>query len=164
MILGSSMGSPLASGLAGTGIPDCTSRGQGSDGALVLELASLAALDGGGDTGGTTGITESCSITTATYPTVEFSSIASTSIALVVCMEATDFMVEEPEDSRPTLSLVCIPAHLAALITEEPREAFPPAGSQVSVEVSTVVEDSTVVGAFMEAEAAGNSVQLSQTN
>src|SRR5246127_1889085 len=110
MTHGSSMEHPLASGQAGTGIPDCISPAQDSDGALALELASLAALAGDGDTGDTTGITGSCSIITATYPTAEFSSITTTSIApedfteaagsmgAGDSMEVVDFMAEVRED------------------------------------------------------------------
>src|SRR5579864_1466951 len=134
MILGSSMEHPLGSGLAGIGIPDCTLRGQVSHGASALESVSLAVLAGDGDTGDTIGTTGSCSTTTATYPTAEFSPITSTSITPVDSMEAADFMVEEREDlkvasmdSYPMLKPALIREHSADLTTGQTQEASPPA-------------------------------------
>jgi hypothetical protein len=60
-------------------------------------------------------------------------------------------------DSRPP---VLIPAHLAALITVELREASPHEGSRASVEVSTEAEASTVVAVVTAAEVTGNSVPV----
>ena len=169
MTHGSSTEHPLASGQAGTGIPDCISLGQDSDGALALELASLAALAGDGDTGDTIGITGSCSIITATYPTAEFSSIATTSIMPVDFMEAEDFMVEVIEDlevanmdSHPMASPAPTQARSAALIMGEPPRAFPHAGNPAS-EASTAEEDFMAAEAFTEAAATANSVQWPQT-
>src|SRR5579864_2052809 len=130
MILGSSMEHPLGSGLAGIGIPDCTSPGQVSHGASALESVSLAVLAGDGDTGDTIGTTGSCSTTTATYPTAEFSPIASTLITPVDSMETADFMAEEQEDLRvaimhlhriPRPALIRVPS--AASIMGQTHEA-----------------------------------------
>src|ERR1700756_313596 len=98
MILGLSMESLSASGPAGTGIPDCTSRGQGSHGAWALESVSLAGLAGDGATGDTTGITTaSFSTTTVTNPTAESSTIASTSTTQADFTEPAGFTAEERE-------------------------------------------------------------------
>src|ERR1700686_5939809 len=91
MILGSSMEHLLEFGTAGTGIRDCTSRGQGSHGARALESVSLAGLAGDGDTGDTIGTTGSCLTTTATYLTAEFSPIAAS-------ITPADFPRAEGED------------------------------------------------------------------
>ena len=155
----------LESGPAGTGIPDCTSRGQVSPGAWALESVSLAGLAGDGGTGDTIGTTGSCLTTTDTYLTAESSPIAAS-------IMAADFTVEEREDLRaasmdshrmakpgPT------PAPSVALIMEEPPIAFPRAGSRASVEVSTEAEVSMGVGASMAAVAVtGNSIQIPKRN
>src|ERR1700686_4882368 len=142
MILGSSMEHLLEFGPAGTGIRDCTSRGQGSHGARALESVSLAGFGGGGGNGGTIGTTGSCLTTTATYLTAEFSPIAAS-------ITPADFTVAEREDLRvasmdshrmakpgPT------PVPSVALIMEEPPIAFPRAGSRASVGASTGAEAS----------------------
>src|SRR5271165_1323175 len=163
MILGSSMGSLSESGRAGTGIRDCTSRGQGSHGASASELASSAVLVGDGDTGDTIGITTgSCLTTEPTSPTAGFSSIATISIAPVDSMAVDSMGVAFPAAEvlrhrgmasrrhmpRPAL----IPGRLAASTMEESQEASPPVGSRALAEAST------------EAEAvAADSVQLPET-
>src|SRR5260370_29770182 len=110
MILGWYMEQPLGSGRVGTGIRDCTSRSQGSHGALALELASLAGLAGDGDTGDTIGTTGSCLTITATYPTPESSLIPTTSIA------PADFTAQWREHSHPIPRLARIPARSPASI------------------------------------------------
>ena len=113
--------------------------------------------------------------TTPTSPTAQSSSIVTTLIARV---RVAGFMAEpasaagalrgvgvlvEPQSRSIRLrhrmpSLVPILARSAALIMEEPPEAFPHAGSRASVEVSTEEAVSMVaeVEAFTVAEAAGN--------
>src|SRR5271169_4547622 len=111
---------PSASGPTGTGIRDCASRGQGSRGALALELASSAGLAGDGDTGDTIGTTTGlCSTTAPTSPTAEFSSIATISIApegsmavdLPAAAEASRHRAMASRHHMPRLAL--IPEHLA---------------------------------------------------
>src|SRR5260370_26054162 len=114
MILGWYMEQPLGSGRVGTGIRDCTSRSQGSHGALALELASLAGLAGDGDTGDTIGTTGSCLTITATYPTAESSLLAATSIVPADFMGRADFMAGVREGSHPMPMLTLIPAPSAA--------------------------------------------------
>src|ERR1700756_2457406 len=83
----------LGSGRAGMTIPDFILAVRELRLVWALALASSVDSAGAGDTGGTTGITmEFFLITTATFPTAESSSIATTSIA------AADFMAEAPED------------------------------------------------------------------
>ena len=104
--------------------------GQESRLASALESASLAGLVGDGTTGDLTGITTmSSSTTTDSYPTAEFSLTAATSQE-VDSIVAAAFMGE-------TFTARLIPAHSAALITVELREASPHEGSPASVEVST---------------------------
>src|ERR1700674_943992 len=159
MTLGWCMESPSGSGQAGIRIQDSFLVVRELPLASALESASLVGLAGGGTTGDMIGITTASFTTTIpTYPTAEFSSITTPSIALA------DFMVEEDftaaplpavstaphrnMDSRhPMPRLAPIPAHSAASIMEESREASPLAGSRASAEVSTEVE------AFMAAEA-----------
>src|SRR5713226_1512129 len=171
MILGSSMESLSRSGQAGTGIPACTLPDPELRLDWVLALVSLAGLAGAGTTGDLTGITTvSFSTTTATYPTAESSSTATTSIAPADFGAVPDFTAaalvsmapqRRSTDSRHHMpSLVSIPARLAALIMEELREASPLAGSRASVEVSTEAEVFTVGAAFTVAEVAGNSIPL----
>src|ERR1700675_5067696 len=157
MIPGSSMERPSGSGPAGSGIPDCTSRGQALPGAWALESVSLAGLAGDGDTGDTIGTTGSCLTTTATYLTAEFSPIAAS-------ITPADFTVAEREDLRvasmdshrmakpgPT------PVPSVALIMEEPLIAFPRAGSRASVGGSTEAEAS-MAGGGRGAGGPGNSI------
>jgi hypothetical protein len=147
---------PSESGLAGTRILDSTLEFRELPLASALESASSAGLAGAGDIGDMTGIvTASCSITTDTSRTAEFSPIAA-SIAPVDFTEAADFMAEEQEGSRAdsTDSQVPIPGHLAVSIMAVYREAFPPAGSRASAEVSTAEAGVSTVEA-----AAGNSFQ-----
>src|SRR5260370_3236565 len=162
MILGWYMEQPLGSGRVGTGIRDCTSRSQGSHGALALELASLAGLAGDGDTGDTIGTTGSCLTITATYPTAESSLIAATSIAPADFMGRADLMAEEPEDSHPLPSLAPTPARSAASIMEEWQEASHLAGSRASGEA--LMGAASTEAAVTAARGAGDSVQLSRTN
>ena len=167
------MDSLSASGPAGTGIPDCTSRGQGSLGAWALGSVSLAGLAGDGVTGDMTGITTaSFSTTTVTNPTAESSTIASTSTTQADFMEPADFTAEERED-LPEASMDShrmakpgpTPGLSVALIMEEPPIAFPRAGSRASVGVSTEAEVSTGVEASMAAVAVtGNSIQIPERN
>src|SRR5260370_11176767 len=162
MMLGSYMEHPSGSGRVGTGIRDCTSRGQGSHGALALELASLAGLAGDGDTGDTIGTTGSCLTITATYPRAESSLIAATSIAPADFMGRADFMAEEREDSHPMPRLARIPARSAASIMEEWQEASHLAGSRASVEALLVAASTEAEGTA--AEDAGDSVRLPTPN
>jgi hypothetical protein len=119
--------------------------------ASALESASLADLAGAGDTGDTTGVVmESSSTTTATFPTAEFSSIATTSIAPEDFMEAErgDSPVANM-DSHRMRNRAPIPVHSAASIMEESRGAFLPAGSPALAEASTeevAVTEAAVVG------------------
>jgi hypothetical protein len=123
-----------------------------------------------------TGITTASSSTiTVTFPTAESLPIATPSITRAqTSIVATDFAVEadfraaalgeirgsadQPRNTDSPLrmsSRVVVPARSAALITEELREGFPPAGSRASAaEVSTAVEGE----AFTAAEATGNPV------
>ena len=79
-------------------------------------------------------------------------------------------MAEEREDSpvasmdsrRPMPRLVRIPAHSAALIMEEPREAFRLEASQALVEAFMEVVVSTAAEAVTEAAVTGSPVQLPQ--
>src|SRR5690349_20166139 len=155
------MDSLSGSGQAGIGIRDSTLQVRVLRLASALALASLAGLAGVGTTGDLIGITTVYfSITTATYPTAESSSIVTTLIARA---RAAGFMAEpasaagalrgvgvlvEPQSRSIRLrhmpSLVPILARSAALIMEEPPEAFPHAGSRASVEVSTAAEAFTV--------------------
>jgi hypothetical protein len=91
-----------------------------------LESASLAGLDGVGDTGDLIGITTaSFSTTMATYPTAEFSLIAITStlpeadsIVAVGFMEETFTAASRSMDSPHRMpSLAPIPVPSAVLIT-----------------------------------------------
>src|SRR3984893_12258213 len=168
MILGSSMENPSGSGRAGIRIRVCSLRDRESRLASASESGSLEDMAGVGTTGDTIGITtESFTTTTPTYPTAESLSTVTTSITSVDFMAQTDFtaaalvstaLQHRNMDSRhrmpspgPTL------ARSAALIMEEPSEAFPHAGSRASAEASMEVVVST------EAAAAGNSVPLPQT-
>src|ERR1700722_3948547 len=171
MILGSCTERPLASGRVGIRIRDFTLGFRESRLALVLELASLVALAGAGDTGDTIGIiTTFVSIATPMYPTAEFSPIATTSIAPVAFMEPTDFMTEEREGSpvasmdsphrTPRPAFILEPS--AALIMEESPEASPPAASRALAEVS-MAEVSEVEASTVAEVATGNSVQIPQT-
>jgi hypothetical protein len=156
--------------------------------ASASELVILAGLVGDGTTGDLTGITMMSSITTTlTYPTAESSSIttlsiasAGTSITLAGFMPEADFRVgalaeirgsmdqsrsmdSQPRNTDPRhriSSLVAIPAHSVALITEESPEDSPLAGSRASAVAFMAAEVSTGVGveAFTVAEAAGNPV------
>ena len=65
-------------------------------------------------------------------------------------------------DLRHTASLVPTPAHSAALITEESREASLLAGSPASVGASMAAEAFTVAVVVTAAVAAGSSVALLQ--
>ena len=158
------MASPSEFGRAGIGIRDCTLPGRELRLASALALATSAVLAGVGTTGDMTGITTaSPSTTTATFPTAESSSIVTTSIA------AADFMAEAPEDlpvestgSHHIPDLVRIPAHSAALIMEESREAFLPEDNPASAEDSTE-EVAFTEEAFTEEAVAGNSVRSGQT-
>lgn len=73
-------------------------------------------------------------------------------------MEPTDFMAEEPEDSRHTLSLVRIPAHSAASTMGESQEVSLLVDNRALAEVSTEEEASTAAEVSMEAVATANSV------
>jgi Fe-S cluster assembly scaffold protein SufB len=117
--------------------------------ALASELASLTGLVGAGDTGDTIGITTTfVSITTAMYPTAEFSPIATTSIAAADLMEPTDFMAAQREDSHHMPRPELIRERSADSIMEESQEDSLLAGSQALVEASTVaVAVSTAVEA-----------------
>ena len=171
-------------GRAGIRILDFTYRDQVSLLALASNRLSLADLGGDGTTGDLTGITTtSFTTTTPTFREAESSSIATTSIAgmQVSIMPAgfvaeTDFMAgaragvevlvglrSRMDLWRHMLSLAPIPAHSAALITEELREDFRLAADRASVEGSTEAE------AFMEvevteAEVTDESVPLLQDN
>jgi hypothetical protein len=85
--------------------------------------------------------------------TVEFSSIATTSIAPADFMEPTDFMAAEREDSQVDSmdSQALIPERSAVSTTEESQEASLLAGNQASVAASmaeaSVVEVSTAAAA-----------------
>jgi Protein of unknown function (DUF3300) len=116
-------------------------------------------------------VMEFSSTTTATFPTAEFSSIATTSIVPEDFMEAVGFiapvvfMAETPEasgaasmDSRRHLaSLVPTQAHSADLIMEELREDFLLVGSLASAVAS--MEEAEAV---MEAAVTASSIQLPQ--
>jgi hypothetical protein len=151
------MESRLESGRDGIRIPDSTLEAPELRLVWALELASLADLAGAGDTGDMTGVaTELCSTTTATFPIVEFSSIAATSTTAADFMAAPDFTaatlgsgaVHHPMGLRVRMDRAgLIPARSVGLITEEPLAASPRAGSRASAEVFTVV------GAFTVAEA-----------
>lgn len=78
-------------------------------------------------------------------------------------MEPADFMAEEPEDSRHTLSLVRIPAPSAASTMGESQEVSLLVDNRALAEVSTEEEASTVAEVSMEAVATANSVQLPKT-
>lgn len=148
-------------GRGGIRIQDCFLQVQELHLAWALESVSMGALAGDGTTGGPIGITtESCLITTLTYPTAEFSSITTPSIAPGDFM-GTDFTVGEEEDSPVdstdspprTANRETTPVPSAASITEVSRGGFPHAGSLASVEALTEEE------AFMaaaEATAAGD--------
>src|SRR5580700_264951 len=130
---------PSESGRAGIRILDSTLAARESHLAWALELASLADLAGAGDTGDTTGVVmEFSSTTTATFPTAEFSSIATTSIAPGDFMEADrgDSRVANM-DSHRMRNRARIPVHSAVLIMAESRGAFLPAGSPALAEAST---------------------------
>ena len=179
------MESPSESGRDGIPILDSTLAARESRLASALESASLADLAGGGDTGDTTGVVmEFSSTTTATFPTAEFSPIATASIAPEDFMEAGDFteavgftapvvfMAETPEASaaanmdlrRHMASLVPAQAHSADLIMEELREDFLLVGSLASAVASMEeVGVSTEAEAVMEAAVIGSSIQLPQT-
>ena len=173
------MEGPSEFGRAGIRILDSTLAARASRLASALESASLAGLAGAGDTGDTTGVgMEFSSTTTATFPTAEFSSIATTSIAPGDFTEAVGFtapvvfMAETPEASaaanmdlrRHMASLVPTQAHSAALIMEELREDFRLVGSLASAVASMEeVEVSTEAEAVMEAAVVGSSIQLPQT-
>ena len=87
-------GAPIGSG-RGIRIQGCSLAVPGLRLVLALESASLVGLAGAGTTGDMIGTTTaSFSTTTPTYPTAEFSSIATTSIALAAFMEPADFMAE----------------------------------------------------------------------
>src|SRR5580692_2735472 len=179
------MEGPSESGRDGIRILDSTLAARESRLASALESASLAGLAGGGDTGDTTGVVmEFSSTTTATFPTAEFSSIATTSIAPEDFMEAGDFteavgfmapvvfMAETPEASgaasmdsrRHMVSLVPTQAHSADLIMEELREDFLLGGSLASAVASMEeAEVSTEAEAVMEAAVTASSIQPPQT-
>src|SRR5277367_618516 len=142
MTHGSFMGSPSESGPAGTRIQDFTLGFRELRSALALGSGSSAGSAGAGDIGDMTGIiTESCSTTTATFLTAEFSPIAALIMAAGLIEAAGfmaqkdfvvegDFMAEEQEGSRADSmdSRVLIPGHLAVSIMAECREAFLHAG------------------------------------
>jgi hypothetical protein len=94
---------------------------------------------------------EFSSTTTATFPTAEFSSIATTSIAPEDFMEAErgDSPVANM-DSHRMRNRARIPAHSAALIMEESRGAFLPAGSLALAEASMEAADSTAAAAVVD--------------
>src|SRR5882724_1241409 len=161
MIRGSRTENPSGSGQAGIGIQDCTLPDLGSRLVSVLESVTLAALAGAGTTGILTGVTGlSSTTTTLTYPTVESSPIAITSIGDTrTSITPADFMaglrVELPGSMSPdrsmgpqvrnmglhrrTASWAVTLALSAALTMAEPPENFPLAGDRVSVEDSTAV-------------------------
>src|SRR3984957_16214175 len=133
MTRGSFMEGPSESGRDGIRILDSTLAARESRLASALGSASLADLAGGGDTGDTTGVVmEFSSTPTATFPTAEFSPIATASIAPVGFTAPVVFMAETPEASavasmdslRHMASLVPTQAHSADLIMEELREDF----------------------------------------
>lgn len=158
----------MGSGRDGIRIPGSTSAVRELHSALALASAFLADSAGAGVTGDTIGTTESCTTITATYPTAESSSTVTTSIAPVGFMAQPDFtaaargstaLAQGSMDSRRRMrSPGPILARSAALITEEPPEDFPLAGSRASGVSMVEVSEAEV---FTEAEAvAGNPVQL----
>jgi len=179
------MEGPSESGRDGIRILDSTLAARELRLASDLGSVSLADLAGAGDTGDTTGVVmEFSSTTTVTFPTAEFSPIATTSIAPEDFMEAGDFteavgfiapevfMAETPEASaaantdlrRHMASLVPTQAHSAALIMEELREDFLLGGSLASaVAPMEEVEVSTEAEAVMEAAVIDSSIQLPET-
>jgi hypothetical protein len=162
------MESPSGYGRAGIRIQDCFLRGRASHLASASESVSLAGLAGDGTTGDLTGIiTMSSSITMGSYPTAESLLITTTLITVVDFMAKADFTAAaqvfmakrgHSMDSRPVL----IPAHSAALITEESRGAFPPEGNPASVEVSTEAEASMVAEVVTAEVVTGNSVPITK--
>src|SRR5260370_12297489 len=89
MTHGSCMEIPLGSGRGGIRIQDCFLQVRELRLVSALESASLEGMAGPGTTGVMIGIiTAFFSTTTATCPTAEFSSIATTSIALSGFMAA----------------------------------------------------------------------------
>src|SRR5216684_195704 len=167
MTHGSCMEIPLGSGRGGIRILDCFLQVRELRLVSALESASLEGMAGAGTTGVMIGIiTAFFSTTTATYPTAEFSSIATTSIApadfmavdfTAAALPAGEVSARRSMGSRHhTPSQVRIPVHSAALIMEESREAFPHGGSRASVEVFTVAAVVTL------AVVTGNSVALLQ--
>src|ERR1700719_2598751 len=170
MTRGSCMERPSGSGRGGIRIQGCSLAVPASRLASALESAFLVGLAGAGTTGAMIGTTTaSCSTTTPTSLTAEFSSTAITSIALADFMQPTDFMAEEREDS-PVASMdsrhhmprpVRIPAHSAALIMEESREVSRLGGNRALAEASMEAEVFTEAAAT-EAAVTGNSVQSPQ--
>jgi hypothetical protein len=162
-------------GQAGIRILDCFLPVRELGLGWALESASMADLAGDGITGDLTGTTTmSFTTTTHTYLTAEFSSIATTSITPADFMAGDFTVARRPADEvsarrsmdsrHHTPSRARIPAHLAALITEEQQEASPLAGNRASVEVSMEVEVSTEAEAVTEeVVVTGNSVPLLQT-
>jgi hypothetical protein len=131
----------------------------------------MAGLVGDGTTGDLTGITTmSFTTITRTYPTAEFSSIATTSIARADFAGEVDFTAAlraagvSPHRSmgsrRRMPRLATTPARSAALIMEEQQEASQLAGSRASVEVSTEAEDFTAAAVVTAAAVIANPVRL----
>src|SRR5437588_532220 len=142
MILGWCMERPSVSGRGGIRIQDCILRVREWSLASDSVWGSLAGLDGAGTTGDQIGITMMfVSTITITSRTVEFSPIATTSITPAAftgaAQPAREASPRRSMDSRRnTASRVHIPAHSAALIMEESREASPLAGSRALAEAS----------------------------
>src|ERR1700688_2528104 len=131
MILGSFMENLSGSGPAGIRIRDCFLPVRESRLVLALELASLAVLAGDGDIGDMIGTTTAFfSTATPTYPTAESLPIATTSIGPVDSMAA---VLLSTALRPPIPSQAPTRARSVDLIMEEPRGAFPRAGSPASV-------------------------------
>src|ERR1700686_1431004 len=173
MILGWCMELRSESGQAGIRIPDCFLPARELRLGWALEWASTAGLAGDGTTGDLTGITTmSFTTTTRTYPTAEFSSIATTSIAradfagevdFTAALRAAEVSPHRSMGSRRHMPRLAItPARSADLIMEERQEASQLGGSRALVEVSTEVEASTEAEA-MAAAVTGNPVRLQNT-
>src|SRR4029077_4750153 len=165
MTHGSCTEGPSASGRAGIRTQDCSLPVRELRLASALEWASSEGTAGGGITGGMTGITTaSFTNTTHTFPTAEFSSIATTSITPMDFTEPADFTVKEHGGSAVgSMDLhrhtARIPEHSAALIMAESREASLLAGSRVSAEASMEAEAFMGVEVLMEGAVTANRIQ-----
>jgi hypothetical protein len=124
------MESPSESGQAGIHIPDCFLPVQELRLGWALESASMAGSVGAGTTGDLTGTTTaSFTTTTGTYPTAEFSSIATILITPGDFAGKADFTAgllavgvlphRNMDSRRHTPRVATIPARSADLIMEE---------------------------------------------